>query len=98
MSEIENNKLETLSELKERMSKDNIPMFVPESGVEQVLVVDIPKRVLDIDEKVIKYVMLVKILPDGELKYTIIDEKTVDNMFCQIKEMNKNEDTNIAYV
>jgi hypothetical protein len=100
-NDIESGKLETLSELKIRMQKENIPIFDPDPGIEQILVVNIPKRILDIDEKMIKYVMLLKTMPDGVLQYTILNEETVNDMFNQAIEMRiklgKDIDTDIAY-
>lgn len=84
-------KLMDIKEVEEVMKEKGIPKF---EGVERsMMMIDIPKRVIDKENGLILYIVLVKPMNEtgelGETMYVILDEETVMRMRNQIEEQEK---------
>lgn len=87
--------LESLMELEERMKSLGIECFNPDGKRENIMMVEAPVKVIDIDRKEVLYYAIIKIFEFDEkgvpkfneqLYYTILDEDTVNDMFKQISD------------
>lgn len=102
-----NENIETLDELKDRMKKDGIEYLDPGTKGQCTLIVEPPKRIFDVENRQILYYVIVEIVDKDirniqtikdtdnlteSLKYTILDEETVGNMYEQVMYIKKLED------
>lgn len=100
-------RIESLTELEMRMKKEGIEYFKPAGNGANVTMVEVPKRVIDVDRKEVLYYALIKRVnfdKNGAAKcseqvyYTILDVDTVRDMLKQVCESFRADDISNMYV
>lgn len=97
-------KLMDIRELEDVMKENGISKLDKSCGTTDIMMVDIPKRIIDKENGLVLYVALVKPVIDietgetGEIMYVILDEETVVGMKKQIEEEVKSKESDIGYV
>ena len=91
----------TISEAIEKMDKEGIKEL-PVDSLRNIEMAEIPERVIDIDNHSIAY--LAKVYPmrkgkrEGELCYVFISEETLNELFGQVRESIKMEESRRMYI
>jgi hypothetical protein len=102
-------RLESLTELRDRMEKENIKSLVSEVGnyKKNIMMVRPPIKIIDMDSREVLYYAIVKvidfskngeIIDDGLLYYTLLNEDTINDMLKQISESDHANDLSCMYV
>lgn len=96
-------KLMDIKDLEESMKEKGISRLGNKDG-NNIMMLDVPKRIIDKENSLILYVVLVRPVIDGEtmemgdVKYVILDEQTVVGMKEQIENAEKLKESDIGYV
>lgn len=96
-------KLMDIKELEEEMRKKGISMLDAKDGI-NIMMLDIPKRIIDKENGVILYAVLVRPVVNietgemGDVRYIILDEQTVIRMKDQIESVEKMKESLVGYV
>ncbi len=96
-------KLMDIKELEELMKDKGISKFDIKDG-NTVMMLDVPKRIIDKENGLVLYNVFVRPVTNtetretGDLKYVILDEQTVMNMRKQIENEEKVKESIIGYV
>lgn len=91
--------LESLTELEERMEKENIEYLSPEKGNKHVVMLRQPVRIIDMDNREVLYYTIVKVIDfneDGDIidkgmYYTLFSEDTLNDMVRQVSNSDANQ-------
>lgn len=95
-------KLMDIKELEEVMKEKGISMLDAKDGT-NIMMLDIPKRIIDKENGVVLYVALVRPIKNietgemGEVMYAILDEQTVMGMKHQIENEEKLKESLVGY-
>lgn len=97
-------KLMDIKELEEEMKEKGISMLDAKNG-DSVMMLDIPKRIIDKENGIVLYVVMVKPVTDnianiemGDVRYAILDEQTVIGIKEQIENEEKSKESLVGYV
>lgn len=97
-------KLMDIKELEDVMKEKGILRFDESCETTDIMMLDIPKRIIDKENGLVLYVALVRPVVDiktgvmGAIMYVILDEETVMGMKKQIEDEEKSKECDIGYV